>query len=554
MKELDPIVAPEGAVTARYTPSRIPDHKGNPLIEALPPTLEDEAVLKALSSKPRFKEEQRSWPTSERMNMLSGLSRFMMPLQQQVELFYSLENMIRSGYVGRAPRTPTHAEISQKLYDLQHSGEAFDQLMAEQTPQISTALIGLSGMGKTTTMKRWWVRMKDTIYHSATNTYQVPVLHIELPPDGASVIGLANSIFHALEQRIPRSDYVRTYTKGRPNAVTMILNAVKLMHRHCVGMLICDELHNLLNAKVNAQVLMTQLTNLCNTTGVPLLFVGTNKAARFSGIALQQARRSTGEGIATWDRLVPKTAGGNGEWEDFIGTLWAYQWIKKPVPLTGAMRQMMFESTQGIIDLTIKLFRSVQIRAMLNGTETITVELIEAVYKRDFKILHHLLDAIRTNNLVLLAKYDDIRPVDLDRHLQQAWLQHENLKTPRHSPLPDDMAFRVSVIEALMNMGTSPGLAEEAADFVIAEGQAKTVRQAVLLADSYIEKPPKTKPKKKASGTSADVSPEEDPKRFDGNQYDYRRAYAYAEQEGTTVLEQLGLLGMAPAVEEFLVL
>ena len=131
MKELDPIVAPEGAVTARYTPSRIPDHKGNPLIEALPPTLEDDAVLRALSSRPRFNEEQRSWPTSERMNMLSGLSRFMMPLQQQVELFYSLENMIRSGYVGRAPRTPMHAEISQKLYDLQHSGEAFDQLMAE---------------------------------------------------------------------------------------------------------------------------------------------------------------------------------------------------------------------------------------------------------------------------------------------------------------------------------------------------------------------------------------------------------------------------------------
>jgi hypothetical protein len=78
-------------VPAKYTPQRIPQFKGNPLIEALPPSMSDEELCRALSLRPPFEAAQREWPTHERIHMLKELKNFMIPLAKHFELARSLD-------------------------------------------------------------------------------------------------------------------------------------------------------------------------------------------------------------------------------------------------------------------------------------------------------------------------------------------------------------------------------------------------------------------------------------------------------------------------------
>ncbi|MDY0744785.1 AAA family ATPase [Paucibacter sp. R3-3] len=544
----------EHAVNAVYTTSRIPRHMGNQLIEALPPMVDGLKLLKEMDDPPKYKPEQLTWPKSERMLMVDELSNFNMPLRQQVELFGALDRMIRAGYVGRVPRTPHHAAINQAIYEKQHNLEAFSQTDVQQAVQVSTSLIGVSGMGKTTTLKRWCARLPKVIFHESLNLYQVPYLHIELPADGASIRGLATAIFQALERLFPGSDYVRMYTKGRPNEEMMILSAARLMHKHCVGLLIVDEVQNLANSPKGAQVLMTQLTSICNVLGLPVLFVGTNKAASLLGVDFRQGRRSSGEGIPAWERLLPLSRGGEGEWEDFVGELWQYQWVQNPVKLQPEFRSYLYWACQGVVDLTIKMVKSAQIRAMIDGTERLSIELLKSVYEREFKVLHHMLDALRTNNWALLERYDDIRPLDFDKHLKKLQLEYEAKQSPLYSTKPTDAAFKIRLSEALISLGRTPEQADLAANHAAEQCKNQDMDAALDIARAFLkaEKPVRKKANKGAGGDEPAAA--DDPARFDANPRDYRRAYAHAEFDNRSVFETLGLLAMLPRVEELFAL
>lgn len=286
------------AVTAHYSPQHIPQFAGNPLIEALPPSMTDDELIQAMTLLPNFAPEQREWEAHDRIMMIESLQNFMVPLRSHMELARALDSMLRAGYVGRAPRTPAHAEISQKIYANQVAGKAFSQSANTRTPQISTALIGISGMGKTTAVTRWCAHLPRVIYHPEINVYQVPYLHVEMPSDGASVKGLAHGILQKMDELIPEAGYYDLYAaRGRAGTDTLMRGVARVMHMHCVGVLICDEVQNLANAKKGGQTVMTELVSACNDLRVPILFIGTNKATRVLDVDFRQARRSSGHGI-----------------------------------------------------------------------------------------------------------------------------------------------------------------------------------------------------------------------------------------------------------------
>lgn len=230
-------------VDAVYKSSRMPQYSGNPLIEALPAALEPDEALAAFSTAPAYSPEQCEWKVSERVQMLKTLSAFMVPLERHIALASELDAMLRNGYVGRAPATPEYAERRQAIYAEKMNGASFDE-DEYFTPghQLSLLLMGLSGMGKTRFIKRWAAQYPSVIYHKETHVYQIPVLHIELPANGESVTGLCNAIFRAIDKLIPGSNYVEQYAiRGRPTVEMLILRVETVLHLHCVGMLICDE-------------------------------------------------------------------------------------------------------------------------------------------------------------------------------------------------------------------------------------------------------------------------------------------------------------------------
>lgn len=537
-----------GCVQATYTPQRLPHYKGNPMIEALPPSLSDEELLELFTVRPDFESEQRGWSPAERLQMIGSLSRVLIPLRRHVELAHALDAMLRNGYVGRVPRTPEYARRCQAIYEAQKTGTHQRSTTADFTSQLSALLMGLSGMGKTSVVKQWLAHFPEVIYHEATNTYQVLHLHIEMPSDGSSVKGLAHAILHRIDELIPGANYFRDYAKGgRTGADSLMRSVARVLHMHFVGFIVADEIQNLANSRKGKQTVMTELVSACNELGVPILFIGTNKAGKVFNLDFRQSRRASGHGLAVWNRLQDDVDEyGINEWHDFVATLWNYQWVVNPVPFDAQYSQLLFHYSAGVIDIAIKLFASAQARAILDSTDRLTPELLKNVFENEFKLLHPMLDALRNDDFERLAQYEDIAPVKLDDILNSVERRLKSKVADAYKVKRADTTFVARVTAALVSSGFGEEEATSAALEVEAEGKARHLADGTIAAINKLTavKPvPKAKPKKPNEPTPPVES-------LDDRPHDYRRAIRAAQLAGTSIYEQLHKLGMARPIED----
>jgi hypothetical protein len=535
-------------VTAKYTPQRIPQFVGNRLIEALPPSMSDDELFAALSLAPPYAPEQREWPTHERMYMLKELKNFMVPLSKHFELGRALDTMIRSGYVGRAPRTPEHNAIFKSIHENEKAKRSFSQAAQTHTPQLSTSLIGLSGMGKTTLVKRWCAHIDEVIYHPELHLYQVPYLHIEMPSDGASVKGLAHGILQKLDQLIPGADYYENYAiKGRPGADTLMRSVARVMNRHCVGILICDEVQNLANSRKGQQTVMTELVSACNDLRVPILFIGTTKATKVLSLDFRQARRSCGHGVTPWERLPSEVAAGEiSEWHEFVSVLWKYQWVTNPVALTDDLTRAMYRFSQGIIDVAITLFASAQARAMLDGSETLTPKLIQTVFLEELGPLHRAIDALHHNDIEALALFDDISAsLELSGLIDSMSRKAQSKASPLYRVTSDDSTYTDRISTGLVAMGFGEEEAVAAAESTIRPNQRLTLIDGAKKAMTALSAPAKV------SNSSKEKRAIEIPS-YDHRPNDYRRAISAAKLAGGPVLTHMRALRLVRPLNELL--
>lgn len=544
-----------GSVVAQYTPQRLPKFKGNPLIEALPPTLTDEQLYEALSRRPEFDTEQRTWSTEERIQMLQELSSFVVPLTRHVELARMLDSMLRGGYVGRAPRTPENARRLQDVYEMKSKGYASAESMLQSPGQTSALLMGLPGMGKTTIVRHLLSLCPQVIYHPDYNLYQVTHLHVEMPSDGSSVKGLAEGILNELDRVVPGANHFQNFAlSGRPGADSLIKRVGRALHMHHVGLLIADETQNLANAHKGKQTVMTELVSMCNTLGIPILFLGTNKCQKVFSLDFRQARRTSGRGLSHWDRLKPAAEPGEAnEWDDFLQVLWGFQWVRNPVPLDAQFRALMHHYSQGVIDIAIKLFASAQARAMLDGSERITPALLAEMYKQELGLLHPMLDALRDNDTVRLAMYDDIAAVGLDHMLDDVQRRVKAKRSTAHSLLPKNESFATGVATALVASGFGEEEALQAAAEVTQDNKVKNLAEGTTKAIAKLSTPRRVS-NRKGNATAPDSKEPgaELAEELAARPKDYRQAIFAARTQGTTIHEQLLRHGMVRPLEELL--
>lgn len=524
------------AVTAVYTQSRIPRFKDNPLIEALPPTLDDDGLIDALNDLPDFDIEQRNWPAHERIQMIAELADCMVTLRRHIQLAWAIDTLIRQGYIGRAPRTASHTKVFQQLYEARKAKRPFSaRPKANATAQLSSALLGVSGQGKTSSLARIFNLYPQLIYHPELDRVQITWLHIEAPSDGLSTKGLALSIIRNIDMLIPDGDYYARYGKTTYSTEILLNHAARLMHTHCVGMLVTDEIQNLKNAGTSMRRMMALLVSASNELGVPILFVGTNGGAKVLGLDASPARRSVGHAIPSWSALK---ASGNlaepDEWEDFITAIWPYQWVKNETPLTQALSDLMFYYSRGIIDIALKLFSCVQWHCILDGTETITAQVIASVWETEFELIHAMMDAFRSGDLAALERYPDIAPLSFERLRDSALKQYEGIRSKKGAVRPGHHEFVPTVTATLTAIGIEAELAQEIASSVEDEGKVKNLLDGAQAAIEKV-KPPKTSKRTKSKDgrkRATKISPD-----------DYRNAISAAQDSGTTVFTQLASMG-----------
>lgn len=396
--------------------SILAEYAENPFIAKLPPVLSQKALYKQLRDAPVFDEKERLYPAYLRKHCIARLANCFLPQARQVSLAERLDLLLRRGYVGRNPAKHDY---------LHHLRNGLDRILAASLdvevrhPVQNTAscfsLLGCSGVGKTVAMNRVLSQYRQVIRHDEPfSVAQVVWLRLEAPALG-SLKQLCIDFFDAID-RLIGTDYVKRYATG-VTVEQMVPHMAHVANLHALGALVIDEIQHLKGVKVGVDALMKFLVRLVNTIGVPMILIGTLGALPILQGTFSQARRSTGLGSLLWDRMAP-----DATWDHFLKELWSYQWTSPATELTPDLSTVVYDETQGVADLAVKLFMLVQLRVVSasevrrHQSEELTARLFRQVAKEEFAMVRPMIEALRANDRRALEQFQDIR--SLSDHVQ----------------------------------------------------------------------------------------------------------------------------------------
>lgn len=395
------------------------EYQDNPFIAKLPPLLSQQDMLTALTSHPEFDERECSYPTHLRKHCVMRLGRYFEPLERQLQLAERFGMLLRQGYVGRNPLTHDYIRHLQNGAErIEAKSLHIDNLYPIKNTAGSFALAGCSGVGKSKSIENVLHLYPQCIQHSVPfSLVQIVWLKLDSPYQG-SPKQLCINFFSAVD-RLIGTNYFKAYGSQRNSVDEMMVHMAHVANLHALGVLVVDEIQHLNKSKMGPEALLNFLVTLVNTICVPVILIGTLSAVPMLQGNFRQARRSSGLGSLVWDRLPKSTT-----WNYFIDQLWKYQWTREKTPISEEIRDVLYDESQGILDIVVKLFMLTQLRVISIGDvrdtpEILTPQLMRKVAREDFRIVQPMIDALRRNDTKALLKYDDLMP--LQEHVEQAF-------------------------------------------------------------------------------------------------------------------------------------
>lgn len=144
----------------------------------------------------------------------------------------------------------------------------------------------------------------------------------------------------------------------------MVPQMARLAFVHGLGFFAIDEIQNLNEASSGgARQMLNFFVMLANVVGVPTVIIGTYGAVPILSAQFREARRCSGLGEMPWPRM------NDTEGDFLLSRIWKYQYLRNPVPLTEAFKQLFRDETWGIHDLVVKYYILGQARALAHGDE-----------------------------------------------------------------------------------------------------------------------------------------------------------------------------------------
>ncbi|MCA1025044.1 AAA family ATPase [Cytobacillus kochii] len=406
------IFLPNGmeAIQAEYKEFPLEEFNQNPLIQALPPLLDKATIIRKLMVKPIYNDEEKHAESIYRIHMINRLFQLYTPLPVHIDVWNMIHTLILQGYLARNPFDKNYKkyindsgkEIINRSYEI-NSRQNF------RTTSSCGTFIGFSGMGKTTTINRVLSDIPQVIIHNEYkgihfNQIQLVWLKLEAPSN-SSLKALCLQFFMKVDELLGTNNY-KKYVSRNMSVDSMLPLISQVAHNIGLGLLVIDETQNI--KKRGAEQIMNFFVYLINT-GINLCLIGTPGAYDLFGKELRMTRRLTGNAEIIYNNMQY----GN-EFTLLLESVWKYQWTRNFVPYNEEFGKVIYEETQGISDLVIKLFVYSQQQAIENGKEELSIDLIKKVAKEKFRLLQPMLNAIRSGNPHKIAKYEDIRKIELE--------------------------------------------------------------------------------------------------------------------------------------------
>ncbi|CAM3501402.1 ATP-binding protein [Brevibacillus invocatus] len=541
-------------VEADYQDPLLEDYRGNPLLEALPAIWDDKTVVNKLASKPIFQVSERDLPVHLRLHCVQRISRdFFRPLSRHLELQSSISRLIRDGYVGRNPLTPNYAFRARKdAYELIMQGNTSGYPVNTPT-SAGFALVGISGIGKSSSLLRILQMYPQVILHRKYQAqdmpapYQIVWLKMDCPHDG-SIRGLCLNFLLAVDSLVGTKYYKKNATKNPDELLPLMAQAAAV---HCLGVLVIDEIQNLQEAKDDrAAQMLNFFVQLVNTIGLPVILVGTYKALPALNGEFRNARRNSGQGDATWHHFKK-----DDEWTWLLQGLWKYQWTNNKVDLDQTFIDVMYDESQGISDIAIKLFMLTQWRALDKEIDHITPELIRSVAKDRLTLIRPALEALRSGKKKQIQKFADIYDsVSIDDYLDR--IEAEQRQAERLEVIRTELGYDVT--QQTVNE-LSAWLIDAGVDQAIALQSAKEVTKAHLHELDHVDLHKEAlkhalaiQKKKPKSDKSSGLRQRRNPKIVPSEPTDLRVIVSQGKKKKMTAYESLKIAGYIKDPLEFL--
>lgn len=372
---------------AIYSESIQKAYSGNPLIEALPDPMSIDEIYEQLSDLPSFDERERIGRASDRLQSPAQLLTCFQPLSIHIDMVRKIYGSIIQGYQSRNPLLPAYSlDLSQLHSSVISKDSDFLYVNLSNAVSSGSSIVGYSGVGKTSSVKRILAQYPQTISHQEYrgepfNHKQIVWMRLECPIDG-SIKGLCTSFFIKFDELTGDHTYVKYVEKGRNSTDQMIPQIALIARRHSLGVLFIDEIQNISASKSGgAKRMMNFLANIVNTIGVPIFLVGIPEALPFLSNEFMISRRATGTGAI----IMKPFPFDSVDWNIFLTGIWDYQWTNTETPLNEKISQRIHKLSGGIVAVAINLYIAVQEEAIKNGelgkSEEITLKLIDEVAK-----------------------------------------------------------------------------------------------------------------------------------------------------------------------------
>ena len=387
----------------------IPEYDLNPLINRLPAPLTLKETRGLIARRPGISPEERLLPPHLRQQLVVlRLRKLFIPTARQVVFAQEIGTMIRTGYDGTAAQGAQRRLTA--FLDQVDAGATIGQIASSFPPTaFCGSLLGPSGGGKTTVTKAALSLLPQVVLHEEPETLkQLVWLRVECPTSG-SPRQLCLAFFQGVDAALG-TDYHHRY--GGIAADDMMLRMAHVAMLHRLGLLVVDEIQFLGESRADPRQVLNFLTTLVNIINVPVMLIGTMAALELLTGTFRTARRANGFASQVFERM-----GNDGQWTSFIKSVLEYQWTTDVTPYSEELADALWEASQGVIDIVMKILMLAQVRLMRASEvrptrETITPALVGKIMKEDLKLVRGLLNALRRSDDKRIARLDDLRALD----------------------------------------------------------------------------------------------------------------------------------------------
>ncbi|ENM6584228.1 ATP-binding protein [Vibrio alginolyticus] len=359
---------------AIYKDVILPEHQGNPLIEALPTKKAWERVMENFCNYPDYSEEIADHPDPlVRDEYLNRIEEIRQPLTDYYECFRAVERSIKKGYSAKNPLSPTTTQYLHYLVD--ERPDVKPRTGFFQPKGDGLTLIGESGVGKTSMIEQVMGYFPNVIVHESYQgqplEFRKQVVWIKVDcPSNSSVRDLCEEILSTLDLTLDRE---KTRPAGTIGA--LIRQLEQCIKSSFLGMLVIDEMQNLKFKRAGGENnLLRFLHRLVNKLGVPLFFVANPPFDQSLIKELKAARRAE----SGYHHTMSVLARDSVSWNAFIVQLWNYQWTNVHTDLTDELNDALHLLSVGNIDMASRTYREAQRLVIGSDDERITPATLSA--------------------------------------------------------------------------------------------------------------------------------------------------------------------------------